>query len=82
MCGRRKRIIGRTSVLNERAGQLKKAVHCDVTRQSEIHYHGQNHRRFGTKTENVRITFGVLWCSNALNIQFHYNSFIKKFIEV
>ena len=32
MHGRRNGLIGRTSMLYERAGQFEKAVHCKVTR--------------------------------------------------
>ena len=53
-------LIVRTSILNERAGQSYKVVHCKVTRQRRMIWHIDD---LALKIEYVQINFGILWCS-------------------
>ena len=76
-CSRRNKLICHASMLNERAGQFYKAVHCKVTR------HLKTHGRIGLETDDLARKqknfgrFGVR-CFDALNVRFHSNVFIKK----
>ena len=58
-----------------------RAVHCNVMRQLKAE------ARMGLKTDDLVLTQNMFrkifvifgrWCSKALNVQFHSNSFIKK----
>ena len=57
-------LIGRNSMLNERAGQLNKVFHYKVTRQLKTGTRMGLNRYiiFDTKTEYVERNCGVSWC--------------------
>ena len=79
----RRRLLGRTSMLNERAGQFYKVVHCSVTRQlkTEARNMLENIDDLALKQTIWRIIllfFGVR-CFNTLSVQ---RSFIQRCLSI